>query len=81
MAPDAALDFMASLGVVCVPYEVITPEKAEERMDEVRRGYGYEGEVMYFMDARCEWTTYELTAKSLAKAFFFLLTEITSSGC
>ncbi len=52
VAPDAALEFMASLGVVCVPHEVIPPEKAEDRMDEIRRGYGYEGEVMYFMDSR-----------------------------
>ena len=27
-------------------------EAAEARMDQVRRGYGYEGEVLYYVDGR-----------------------------
>ncbi len=36
----------------CFFSQVVPPDSAEARMDEVRRGYNYEGEVMYFMDSK-----------------------------
>ena len=47
-----ALDFASHLGLRCVSYEVIDAARAEERMERVRRDVGYEGEVLYFLDAR-----------------------------
>ena len=38
------------LGIDTVTYKVIPASKAEERMTQVRKEYGYEGEVMYFVD-------------------------------
>lgn len=50
LAPDAALDLAAALGLRPVRYEVVDADAAEARMDLVRRGRGYEGEVLYFVD-------------------------------
>ena len=49
---QVALDFASDLGMRCVSYEVIETARAEERMERVRRDVGYEGEVLYFLDAR-----------------------------
>ena len=49
---QVALDFASHLGMRCVSYEVIDTARAEERMEKVRRDVGYEGEVLYFLDAR-----------------------------
>ena len=49
---QVALDFASHLGMRCVSYEVIETARAEERMERVRRDVGYEGEVLYFLDAR-----------------------------
>ena len=48
---QVALDFASHLGMRCVSYEVIETARAEERMERVRRDVGYEGEVLYFLDA------------------------------
>ena len=37
-------------GISTVDYERIEVSKVDERMKDVRRGYGYEGEVLYFAD-------------------------------
>jgi hypothetical protein len=52
MSPKTALDFAAYIGLKSVSYEVIEADKAEERMDKVRRETGYEGEVLYFLDSK-----------------------------
>ena len=49
---QVALDFATHLGMKSVSYEVIETARAEERMEKVRRDAGYEGEVLYFLDAR-----------------------------
>lgn len=50
LAPDWGLELARALGLKTVAYEVIEPDRVEARMDKVRRGYGYEGEVLYFLD-------------------------------
>jgi len=52
MNPQVALDFATHLRMKSVSYEVIETARAEERMEKVRRDAGYEGEVLYFLDAR-----------------------------
>ena len=41
-----------ALGLKCVDFSIIPPSDAEIRMDEVRRGHGYEGEVFYYVDGK-----------------------------
>ena len=53
--------------------QVIRPEAAEERMDSVRRGYGYEGEVMYFMDSRFVLSVSSTKQKMYIYIFFLSL--------
>lgn len=52
LRPDAAIDFARRLGMKTVDYEVVHVEDAEKRMDKVRKDYGYEGEVFYFVDSK-----------------------------
>jgi hypothetical protein len=52
MSPDAAIDLGRWFGLYSVPYDVIDADQADARMDLVRRGYDYEGEVLYFVDAK-----------------------------
>ena len=49
-SPDVCLDFAQKLGLNTVTYELITTQDVDERMDRVRQEYGYEGEVIYFVD-------------------------------
>ena len=51
LPPDTCLQLGGALGLQCAQYTVISAGRAEARMEEVRAGYGYEGEVLYFMDA------------------------------
>ena len=50
MAPDACIDFARTLGLDTANYEIVEAADSEKRMNEIRAGYGYEGEVMYFLD-------------------------------
>ena len=49
-APHLSLEFARYVGLDTAHYETITAAQAEERMALVRRGEGYEGEVLYFLD-------------------------------
>ena len=40
------------VGLKTISYETVPAEQAEARMEKVRRDYGYEGEVLYFVDGR-----------------------------
>ena len=42
--------FAQNLEMDTVKYEIIPASKAEERMESIRRDYGTEGEVMYFVN-------------------------------
>jgi hypothetical protein len=46
------IEFGRAVGLKTVSYEVIEASEAESRMEVVRKGYGYEGEVLYFMDSK-----------------------------
>jgi len=50
LPPHACIDFARSVGLDTANYEVVAAKDAETRMVEIRAGYGYEGEVMYFLD-------------------------------
>jgi len=50
MAPETGFKLCHFVGVPTVSYKVICPDESEGRMDEVRRSYGSEGEVFYFVD-------------------------------
>jgi len=50
--PDKALAFAQGLGMETVKYHVISASKAEERMQTIRKDYGHEGEVMYFINEK-----------------------------
>ena len=52
ISPDVALEFAQVLGLKTVKYDVIEAGEAEARMEKVRKDYGYEGEVLYFLDSR-----------------------------
>lgn len=49
---DVVIEFGRAVGLQTVSYEVIEAEGAESRMEMIRKGYGYEGEVLYFMDPK-----------------------------
>jgi len=42
LAPNQALDSARMFGISTVDYEIVAPEDAEERMDSIRKGHGYE---------------------------------------
>eukprot|EP00092_Neocalanus_flemingeri_P011904 GFUD01012836.1.p1 GENE.GFUD01012836.1~~GFUD01012836.1.p1 ORF type:complete len:710 (+),score=159.73 GFUD01012836.1:83-2212(+) len=50
LPPDACIEFARILGLDTANYENIPATESEKRMNEIRTGYGYEGEVMYFLD-------------------------------
>ena len=50
LPPHTSLILAARLGLATATHHEITASKAEARMEEVRAGYGYEGEVLYFLD-------------------------------
>jgi len=50
LPPHTSLDLASSLGLATATHHNVSCSKAEARMEEVRAGYGYEGEVLYFLD-------------------------------
>jgi hypothetical protein len=50
ISPDVGIDFARKLGLEAVAYEIILSSEVNNRKEDVRRGYGYEGEVLYFVD-------------------------------
>ena len=50
LPPHVSLNIASSLGLATAVHEVILASQAESRMEKVRAGYGYEGEVLYFLD-------------------------------
>ena len=50
LPPHTSLNLASSLGLATATYDQVPASKAEARMQEVRTGYGYEGEVLYFLD-------------------------------
>ena len=50
VSPDRGLLFAQKLGLETVSFDIIKPIDVELRMEEVRISYGFEGEVMYFVD-------------------------------
>lgn len=50
LEPSSALRFVGDVGFDCVQHQVIPVDEAENRMEDIRRGYNYEGEVLYFVD-------------------------------
>ena len=51
LPPDLCLELGQALGLQTAGHTVIPGERAEARMEEVRAGYGIEGEVLYFLDS------------------------------
>ncbi|XP_013391404.1 actin-binding protein IPP [Lingula anatina] len=51
MPPDIAIQIAEALGLPSVDYTVIPASDVDNRMLQVRQGYGYEGEVFYFLDS------------------------------
>ncbi|PAA63062.1 hypothetical protein BOX15_Mlig013642g4, partial [Macrostomum lignano] len=55
MPPDSAIDLARdSFGLDPTSYEVCEPSEFESVCELIRRGHGYEGEVLYFIDASNE---------------------------
>ena len=51
MNPKLGIDLARDLGFKTVEYEVIQPTEIDDRMNKIRHDYGYEGEVLYFLDS------------------------------
>jgi len=49
VTPETGFRICGHLGVPCVTHQVIPPKDVEARMEQVRQGYGHEGEVLYFV--------------------------------
>jgi len=56
--PDTVIEFGRAVGLKTVSYDVIEAAGAESRMEQIRKGYGYEGEVLYFMDSKWDFFKY-----------------------
>ncbi len=54
ISPDVSIEFAQTVGLKTVSYDVIEASEAEDRMEKIRKDYGYEGEVLYFLDSRYE---------------------------
>lgn len=50
MNPKSGIDLARGIGFKTVEYEVIKPTDIDDRMNKIRHDYGYEGEVLYFLD-------------------------------
>ena len=48
--PKVGIDLAKAIGFKTVQYEIIEPNMVDERMNKIRHDYGYEGEVLYFVD-------------------------------
>ncbi|XP_078608518.1 uncharacterized protein LOC144880284 [Branchiostoma floridae x Branchiostoma japonicum] len=51
MAPHMAIEIARTMGMPTVQYELVPASEVETHMKQIRQGYGYEGEVLYFLDA------------------------------
>ena len=51
LPPDTSLLLASALGLPAAQHVLVPVSAADARMEEVRAGYGYEGEVLYFVDA------------------------------
>ena len=51
MSPKIGIDLASDIGFKTVAYEVIQPNELDNRMNKIRHDYGYEGEVLYFLDS------------------------------
>lgn len=51
VSPETSFAIAAALGIPAVTFTVIDPAEVENRMNLVRQGHGYEGEVFYFVDS------------------------------
>ena len=49
--PQVGIDLAQKIGFKTVRYDIIQPTEVDERMDKIRHDYGYEGEVLYFLDS------------------------------
>jgi len=50
--PHIGIEIARALGLTTVDYEVIPASKVNDRMIQIRKGYQYEGEVLYFLDEK-----------------------------
>lgn len=50
LPPHTSLILASRLGLATATHHIVSCSQAEARMEEVRAGYGYEGEVLYFLD-------------------------------
>ena len=50
LPPHTSLILASRLGLATATHRIVSCSKAEAHMEEVRAGYGYEGEVLYFLD-------------------------------
>ncbi|XP_035829225.1 uncharacterized protein LOC101847791 [Aplysia californica] len=48
--PHVGIEIAKSLGLMTVDYDVLAASDVESRMKQIRKGYLYEGEVLYFLD-------------------------------
>ncbi|CAL1535278.1 unnamed protein product [Lymnaea stagnalis] len=48
--PHIGIQIARALGLKTIDYEVISNTEVDERMKQIRQGYQYEGEVLYFLD-------------------------------
>ena len=49
--PKVGIDLARNIGLQTVEYEMIEPNEVDQRMNKIRHDYGYEGEVLYFVDS------------------------------
>ena len=49
--PQVGIDLARAIGFKTVQYDIIKPNSLDERMNQIRHDYGYEGEVLYFVDS------------------------------
>ncbi|CAH1780214.1 unnamed protein product [Owenia fusiformis] len=51
MPPHISIEIARYLGLSTVQYDIIGVSDVDPRMSQIRQGYGYEGEVLYFLDS------------------------------
>ncbi|XP_022336663.2 uncharacterized protein LOC111132968 [Crassostrea virginica] len=52
--PHIGIEIANALGLSGVSYDIISTSDLDDRMSQIRQGYDYEGEVLYFMDKQGE---------------------------
>lgn len=50
LPPHVAIEIARCLGLEAIEYDIIAVADLNERMTKIRQGYGYEGEVLFFLD-------------------------------